>query len=170
MKTVSAKKSELLSETINAALASSSDEPADCNPKIVRLVEYWFSLCEGESLPVRKDIDPIDIPDLLPSIRLLDIEGDLPRFRVRLTGDKVRNHFGSTNVGDFLDDIVEDFEIRESYANCMMAIAKRRPVWHRGICDLNPDRDFVPLQRVIAPLASDRATVYGIIIVSIYGP
>tara|TARA_Y100000588_G_C13720347_1_gene696966 strand:+ start:144 stop:656 length:513 start_codon:yes stop_codon:yes gene_type:complete len=169
MNNETAAKSDILTETVTSALVASNEVPTDCHPSIARFVEYWGSLRQGDLLPRRGDLDPIEIPELLPSIRLLDIEGDPARFRVRLTGDKVRAHFGTGNVGGYLDEILVDFENRESYANCMTAIAERRPVWHRGVCDLNPDKEFVPLERVMAPLATDGETVDGIIIVSIYG-
>src|SRR3546814_12310908 len=56
--------------------------------KLRRLYEYWCSRCQGGALPSRRDIDPLDIPDLLPNLFLLDVIGDAEDFVFRLAGSR----------------------------------------------------------------------------------
>src|SRR3546814_2463406 len=61
--------------------------------KLRRLYEYWCSRCQGGALPSRRDIDPLDIPDLLPNLFLLDVIGDAEDFVFRLAGSRVEEAF-----------------------------------------------------------------------------
>src|SRR3546814_19820071 len=62
--------------------------------KLRRLYEYWCSRCQGGALPSRRDIDPLDIPDLLPNLFLLDVIGDAEDFVFRLAGVRKRDVSG----------------------------------------------------------------------------
>lgn len=56
----------------------------------------------GRSLPRRADIDPVDLPEYLPSILLIDIEGEdargrgIYRYRVVGTREVINRRFDST--------------------------------------------------------------------------
>src|SRR3546814_15629289 len=54
--------------------------------KLRRLYDYWCGRCPAGALPARRDIDPLDIPDLLPNLFLLDVIGDAEAFVFRLAG------------------------------------------------------------------------------------
>ncbi|MEQ8332152.1 PAS domain-containing protein [Nisaea sp.] len=47
------------------------------------LIAYWRGKRSGDRLPARRDIDPVDIPDLLPHIGLIDVIGEGTDFRYR---------------------------------------------------------------------------------------
>lgn len=143
--------------------------PQDRHPKIRRIVDYWLAIHPEKGLPGRQHFDPVDVPDLLPHIRLIDIVGEPPRFRVRLCGERIRDHFGINQQGQFYDEMFPGFVNRPSYRDFMAAIATHRPQFHRGNCELNPAKEFVPLERVVLPLASDGKTVDLILAVSLFG-
>lgn len=143
--------------------------PPDCSDKVRRFVAYWRNANRGKGLPGRQHIDPIDFPDLLPNIRLIDVVGDPPRFKVRLTGQRIRDHFGESFTGQFLDDAFEEFETRASYRAFMAALENGRPYWNVGVCDLNPEKDFVSFERLALPLASDGKTVNMLLVLSLFG-
>src|SRR3546814_3526036 len=67
--------------------------------KLRRLYEYWCSRCQGGALPSRRDIDPLDIPDLLPNPFLLDVIGDAEDFVFRLAGSRVEEAFSMSLRG-----------------------------------------------------------------------
>ena len=142
----------------------------DCvHPKVRKIFDYWVSIHPDSGLPGRQHFDPIDVPDLLPNIRLVDVVGDPPRFQVRLCGDRVRDHFGSCQQGQFFDEMYPPFANRPSYADFMAVIESGRPRVHQGFCELNPAKDFVPLERIVLPLASDGRTVDMLLVVSLFG-
>lgn len=88
--------------------------PGNCHPKTRQLLEYWHSVHPEHGLPGRQHIDPVRFPNLLPNIRLIDVVGTPRRFRVRLTGDRIREHFGEYHVGQFLDEAFDGFAERPS--------------------------------------------------------
>jgi hypothetical protein len=60
--------------------------------KLERLLAYWRFKRGARKMPARADIDPAEIPDLLPLISLFEIENG--RFRIRLAGHKIVEAYG----------------------------------------------------------------------------
>lgn len=141
----------------------------DFHPKIRKILDYWMSIHPESGLPGRQHIDPSDFPDLLPHVRLIDVVGDPPRFRVRLCGDRIRDHFGSCQQGLYYDDMYPGFAGRPSFSDFMQAIETGAPSWNKGTCELNPEKIHVPLERIVLPLASDGKTVDMLLVISLFG-
>jgi hypothetical protein len=74
------------------------------DPDLLRLFDYWRARVVDGRLPSRKDIDPLDLPALMGSLILVDIERDPPRFRYRLIGTKVTNRVGIEMAGRYVDE------------------------------------------------------------------
>lgn len=60
--------------------------PAKADPRAHALLAYWRRMAAGRAMPCRSDIDPLDIPDLLPHLTLVDVREAEPRFVYRLVG------------------------------------------------------------------------------------
>ena len=69
----------------------SDEEQTYGHPSVQCFYEYWRSKCVDGRLPERHDIDPLEIPELLPGIILMDVarDGQRLRFRIRLAGTMV---------------------------------------------------------------------------------
>ncbi len=48
---------------------------ARCQPLVRSFYDYWERCKRGKAMPARGDIDPLDFPQNLPGIILLDVEG-----------------------------------------------------------------------------------------------
>ena len=68
------------------------------------LYDYWSSKCRQSRLPARADLNPADIPRLLPYLYIVDVERDPLRFRFRLVGTRVCEWFGHDATGFLVDD------------------------------------------------------------------
>jgi hypothetical protein len=79
--------------------------------RIRRLTAYWESRRQGQALPRRADIDPADIPDLLPNVVMTDIEEPF-RVRYRLVGTRVVDFNRLDFTGRYLDDLRWDTSAR----------------------------------------------------------
>jgi hypothetical protein len=71
-------------------------------------LHYWQAI-KGDRLPSRHDIDPIDIPDLLANIMLLDVLESGKDFRYRLAGTEIERNFGAPIKGLTLGGLVQSF-------------------------------------------------------------
>ncbi|UEM06844.1 PAS domain-containing protein (plasmid) [Skermanella rosea] len=58
-------------------------------PVISAAFDYWKSKLDGRLMPARRDLNPCQIPSLLPYLILTDVCRDPPDFRYRLIGTQV---------------------------------------------------------------------------------
>jgi hypothetical protein len=63
------------------------------------LYGYWRSCAGAKPVASRYDIDPVDIPRLLPGLSLIDAGEDLDILRYRLAGTRVREIYGTEITG-----------------------------------------------------------------------
>lgn len=78
------------------------------SPHVSALAEYWNRKRGARSMPARADIDPTEIPRLLPCLGLAQIESDPFRVRYTLVGTKIVESAGFDYTGYYLDEL--DFE------------------------------------------------------------
>ena len=93
------------------------------------LYQYWLSKCADGVPPTRADLDPLDIPQLLRFIYLVDVEreGGRPRYRFRLIGTYVVHMSGRDATGMYLDSPdygPERSSIIPSYSD---VVSKKKP-------------------------------------------
>jgi len=125
---------------------------------IRRLYLYWRSKCRDGTIPRRADIDPVEIPKLVPNMLIADIEHDPFRVRYRLVGTAIVEATGFEFTGKYLDEIVladDEGPFLECYQT---ACASRLPVltrikWHLA------DDTIGEYDICILPLSDDGVTV-----------
>lgn len=128
-------------------------------PVLKRSYRYWAERCHDGNLPGRKDLDPIDIPELLPNIMLVDVlrrEGRF-RFRFRLMGEQQVYVAGRNMVGEFVEDGLER-DAHDVIERFRRIVRHRRPhFWRRNF--LTEEKKHFVYDSVALPLASDGAMV-----------
>lgn len=135
------------------------------HPKLVRFYDYWQSkmLAKGGKLPSRQDIDPAEIPDLLPNMFLVEVvrEDGRLRYRHRLTGTEVVERAGRDPTGTFFEERFTDAELKRLTPIYDAAVASREPNLLRTDQDppLVKSLEYVTYSRLLLPLASDGETV-----------
>lgn len=133
--------------------------PPDCHPRIRALYDYWLSRRGGRAMPARADLDPIDIPTLLPNIFLIDVApGDPPLLVYRVFGTGLVELFGYDFTLQEVGKGTLPEHLPELRARYGRVIAERTPFYHRT--RLN-DRlnDFTDVERIILPLSADGSRV-----------
>lgn len=144
---------------------SSQSIPEECHPKVRAIHDYWRSKHPtGGGLPGRQHIDPIDIPQLLPNIWLIDVKRNPYRFRFRLVGTLVVDYAGEDNTGKWFDEQLPDFDP----SVFIDVVESGRPSWARGRSKMRPEKDYYELERVRLPLASDGKTVDMILSLTVF--
>ena len=117
--------------------------------------DYWHGKREGEALPLRAKIDPVEMPRLLPHLMLIEVIDD--RLRYRLAGTQVVANAGFDFKGRFLDEL--KFANRDFYLACYGDIrATAAPIF--GIDHwVYPDGRSGVSEFAMLPLSSDGKTV-----------
>lgn len=134
---------------------------------------YW-SRCRGtRAIPRRKDIDPVDIPHLLPSIMLLDVhpgqqEGDY-RFWFRLVGTAICDIAGMDLTGHWLNELFYP----GPYVSYLVGLNREvvtlgRPTYSRTVLMLGGGVHRRTTSRVICPLGEDPGQVTMIVACQVF--
>lgn len=131
------------------------------NPEpLVRLYDYWVSKSKEGHIPSRAQIDPLDVPELLPIIFLVDVswQNDVPDFSFRLVGSKITEIVGSDPTGqDFLSFYNEDN--LEPMTQIYGQVARLGEPFVNNASAPFSDKDFVKLARLLLPLSEDGVRV-----------
>jgi hypothetical protein len=135
--------------------------PEATHPDFRAFYDCWRARAPAGLLPGRQHVDPIiDIPALVPRMALYDVvefpEG--PRFRVRVAGEMLIEVLGLAPAGRFVDEFIVP-EKRATINAAFTRVARERvahywenPMWTAG-------RQFIRMQRLALPLASDGCNV-----------
>ena len=126
--------------------------------KLRRLYDYWRSRCRGGANPSRQDIDPLDIPDLLPNVFLLDVVGDAEDFVFRLAGTLVEDAFSMPLRGKSIAEIQKAAGTPIPVAQHVEVARGGGPRYREGIV-LVAGREHWKTHRLLLPLSSDGETI-----------
>ncbi len=132
--------------------------PADCHPHVRALYDYWDAKRAGRSMPGRADLDPVDMPRLLPYLFLVDVGPD-GELTYRLSGSAIVAMFERDltghPVGTGIRSAGEEADVLARYRRI---VATGEPFFHRAVLQ-EEKNDFTAVERMILPLAADGTTV-----------
>lgn len=140
--------------------------PHDAHPVIRETYLYWHAARPApDLLPGRRNIDPLNIPRLLPYIWLLEVHEPagkerMPRLRYRLLGSHVDLGFGSSKTGLWMHEVEPDFAADPRLHGAYLAvIAEMRPNYRKGRPHFSINRGASAVERIFLPLAGDGRNV-----------
>ncbi|MBM3545645.1 MAG: PAS domain-containing protein [Alphaproteobacteria bacterium] len=127
------------------------------HPALLRLYDYWISQRTGGAAPLRRNIDPVAIPQLLPNLIIAERteDGDL---RYRLVGTRIVEAHGLDYTGWRLSDLTGGDGLalaRELYAPVM---AEGLPVYSEGPFQW-PGGEYRWTRRLHLPLSADGSAI-----------
>lgn len=102
-------------------------------------------------MPARGDIEPADIPRLLPALVIAEVEPSPLRFRMRLVGTEVVTMCGCDITGLYLDEIGPDAIQDTLTADFTEVVSERRPTYRRRRY-WSKDTRFLSYERLLMPL------------------
>ena len=128
------------------------------NAKIHQAFEYWRTIRRGKQVPARRDLDPVDIPHLLPYMYLTEIHRTPLRIRYRLVGTMVCEIEGRDKTGLWMheEDRLGDYE--RWLADYRTVMESRQPLFGHDDLDYF-DRGRVGIEWAVFPLGDDGETV-----------
>ena len=126
------------------------DLSAITDRSLLRGIEYWRGKAAGRAMPDRRDLDPTEIPDLLPWIVLWDV---IPgSYRIRLAGTAICQAHGRELRGINFETLhgtgtatikpEYDYVVRESLPH----FAERTMWWYH--------RDYRAYRHVLLPFTN----------------
>ncbi|MDO8837968.1 MAG: PAS domain-containing protein [Parvibaculum sp.] len=121
---------------------------------LAALHRYWQDKRRHGTLPARRDIDPVEIPRLLPHIALLDILRDPLDWRYRLVGTRIVEVMGAERTGKRMRELFTPPAIEATVTLMTELLATREPLAFSGRL-FWLDKDHVAFETLILPLASD---------------
>jgi hypothetical protein len=128
---------------------------------------YWQSRCGGERAPLRADIDPIDIPRLLPNVLLIDVIGQPAYdFHYRLLGTAIVEVDGVDYKGSHLSEMVPSTEafhhIWQHHLNASAGMVELRRDSLRWVHDNSRDHvDYFILLLPLRRAGNEIETLFG---------
>lgn len=121
------------------------------------LWRYWQGKRGERHMPRRKDIDPLDIPRLLPHLQLIE-RMDEKRFRFRLTGTAIEDVYGYDMTGKFVDEVFPPARRIIAEQHYALVYERRRPIFIRNRYTNIRTVEFVAT-RLILPLSENDESV-----------
>ncbi len=76
------------------------------DPILSAFLDYWSRKRGDRPVPSRSDIDPAEIPNLLPHIMITEMTDGGQRFRCRLVGTGLVARYGRDLTGRYLDEVM----------------------------------------------------------------
>jgi hypothetical protein len=140
------------------------------NLRIQRFWRYTQACRRDDGLPLRAHFDPIDIPELLPNIWILEADSDNARLCYRLAGSKIVTGMGFEPTGRCMTDIMaarlqDNPQLLDRYWHCARSgIA----TWRRGPARFWPKMDYTEIENLVVPFAVADSHVRHLMAMSIH--
>lgn len=127
-------------------------------PLLAELYAYWTAKRGARFAPARTEVDPVEIPRLLPHLMLIDVVDRGARFRYRLAGTVIESRFGCSMVGRYVDELMRGRYNGYIHGLYCELLTTRRALYSESA--YGPDGNS-PLytRRLMLPLSSDGQTI-----------
>jgi len=122
------------------------------------LHRYWDSKRAGRAMPQRADIEPTEIPSLLPHIALIGVENDPRRLYYRLIGTHITEALGRDNTGKYFEEAFQGQMLEDITRVYDAVITSCTPIRYTGQA-LYSKNEYREYESVHLPLSEDGTTV-----------
>ena len=129
--------------------------------------EYWRSKGWPDRLPQRGDLDPFEVPKLMPQIVLLDVKSNPRDFYYRVIGTGVTEHLSKDWTGTWMSEIEHQRPPSRIWENCDKVVEEKVPALS-CVPYVGPHSDFLYGEDVILPLGDDAGAVEKLLVFVAY--
>lgn len=138
------------------------------HPKIRKIYEYWESKRPGSGeMPRRRDVDPIELSDLLRWLWMVDIQETPLRFKYRLMGTKHVEAIGFDPTGMWIDEAFPAFVSGPGFADYKFMAEHAQPSYRKGPAHYHV-ADYKNLERIMLPLTREGQKCEIILALTVY--
>lgn len=149
--------------------AAAAPKPAVSPPRhrasniIDQALAYWSRIRAGREMPARADLNPADIPKLLPCIILMDVLHDPLDFRYRLIGTEIDRICSRNYKGTKLSELPDKKSPNPIWRHHVEAVEARAPV-RRELSYTGPDGDVRRIEHCLLPFSTDGKAIDQILV------
>jgi hypothetical protein len=139
------------------------------HPRLRQLYDYWNGKRCDRLMPARADLDPVDIRFAIGDVVMAEVvDGDPPRFRIRLHGTNLAERTNFDLTGKMLDDMPVP-EFRELVTRSFRKVVRTRQSLH-ALAERLLDGRMQRYEAIILPLSSDGERVDRLMVGMIFEP
>ena len=142
--------------------------PPITDDRLQQAYDYWRQIAAGRAMPTRKDLDPVDIPRLLPHVMLVEVERP-GRFRYRLIGTAIAQEQGLNATGRYVGEAIQNPEYRAHglmlYGQCVGA---QRTVYSESLFLSSGGAVERHTKALFMPLSDDGRTVNRVFVAQVF--
>jgi len=155
------------STSIFRHLPAVEDGSRPAKSELVRAgLAYWHRIRRDRPMPSRTDLSPMDIPDLLPYVMLIDVWCNPLDFSFRLLGTEHDQIVGGDYRGRRFSSLAHTAPGNPIWDQYAQVVADRRPVWGEVSYVGRDEQVLRRFEHALMPLSCDGATVDLIFVVS----
>lgn len=141
------------------------DPSALSAPRLKEAFAYWQGKLAGRSMPSRRDIDPVEMPRLLPHLMLLDVLSSPLDFRHRLIGTELRAMFARDYTGLRFSELPGKGRGSIVWGNCEKVVLSKAPLAGNPPY-VGPEPKVLRCENLLLPLSEDGSEVGMILLVA----
>lgn len=119
---------------------------------------YWDRIRAGHAMPRREDIDPAEIPRLLPFVMLVDVLEKPLDFKFRLVGTAIQSIVAGNYLGRRFSELPHMAQGNAIWSEYEMVAEQRRPL-SGGVPYVGTDREVLGIRHCLMPLSKDGTAV-----------
>ena len=127
-------------------------------PHLQEAFSYWLSKRGSRAMPSRRDIDPVEMPKLLPYLMLIDVIPEPLDFRYRLIGTEVRAISRRDYTGMLFSQLPGKGRGSVVWEGCAETVRACAP-FSRTPPYVGPEQHLADCENLLLPLSEDGATV-----------
>jgi len=139
------------------------------DPRLQEAYDYWERKASLRGLPSRLDIDPVEIPRLLPHLMLVDV---LPpsQYRYRLIGTEIAAAQGMNATGKYVHEMLKDDGYRAYVLDLYDSVVRdRRAIYTESVfLSMRDGATERNTKRLMLPLSSDGERVNMVFVVQVF--
>jgi len=127
-------------------------------PRLRQAYAYWVNKAGARLMPSRRDIDPTEIPSLLPFVMLLDVILEPLDFRYRLVGTEVVNISHANYTGKLFSELPGKENGSSVWNSCEQVVLTKAPL-SQSSPYVGPEQSLRRCENLLLPLSEDGARV-----------
>jgi hypothetical protein len=130
---------------------------------------YWRRKAAGRRMPRRADLEPTDIPKLLPHVMLIEVVTG-GRYRYRLIGTENERAHGINATGCFLDEVLKGPEYKQHVLSLYdKVVSEQRPIYSESLF-LSPEMSAIERHTKVLfmPLSEDDERVNLVFVMQVF--